>query len=156
MTTAKRFLICLGCILAGSAIWAQPAEENPNATSTPTTGTVTITLTVTVATAGVKAMYCSGIVTANDGSPTSPSFTSFDVSTTVAGPVTGATRTCTISVPYSFPLATASTDRLSISYTVSATTGASPLGRNFTQSPLATLPMPANGTKTSKSASVTI
>jgi len=144
MTTAKRLLICLGCILAGSAIWAQPAEENPDATSTATTGTVAITLTVTVQTAGVKAVDCAGVVSILD----TATRTVFSVSTTVAATGTGATRTCTISVPYSFVLASPSTDSLGIGYTISAPTGASPLGRNLEASPLKTIPLPKSGTTT--------
>ena len=153
MTTAKRFLICLGCILAASAARAQTAEQNPEATSTATTGTVAITLTVTVQTAGVKAVYCSGIVTILDTSSRS----NFSVSTTVAATGTSATRMCKISVPYSFVLASPTTDSLGISYTVTAPTGASPLGRTLEVSPLKTIvPMPKSGTTTSEVAAATI
>jgi hypothetical protein len=153
MSTAKRLLICLGCILAASAAWAQ-TEENSDATSA-TTGTVAITLTVTVETAGVKAVYCSGIVGINDGALTA--LTVYEVSTTVAATGSGATRTCDISVPYSFVLATPTSDGLTVSYTISAPTGATPLGRTLGATPIKTIkPLPKSGSTTNLAAAATI
>jgi hypothetical protein len=86
---------------------------------------------------------------------TSPVF--FDESNTVAATGTGSTRTCKLTIPYAWSLTTQSTDNMSTTYSVSATTGTSGLPqRTATRSPLDTRKVPANGATTALTAAVTI
>jgi hypothetical protein len=72
---------------------------------------------------------------------------------------TGTTVTCTVTVPYSWKLATASTDRVNLSYSVilpvnfTATTGYPK--RQGTQS-LGTIAVPVSGTTTTEAIAATI
>jgi hypothetical protein len=71
---------------------------------------------------------------------------------------TGSTRTCKLSIPYSWGLTTQSSDNMTTTYTVVGTTGTTtgvPL-RSSTLSPLDTRKVPANGTITALTANVTL
>ena len=131
------------------------AEEGPEAAA-PTTfgGTVNLTITITLKTAGLTNITCSEEVTVTDGT-TSPRI--FDESNTVAATGTGSTRTCKLSIPYSWGLTTQPTDIMSTSYSVFGSTGTSGLPqRSSVLTPLDTRTAPANGTITTLTASVTL
>jgi len=122
------------------------------------TGTIKLTLTITVKSAGITKINCFALVDAEDavllGSPRSIS--EFDI---VAATGTGTTRTCTLSVPYSWSLATQSSDTMTTSYEVSnnlllLTTA--PPDRTSVLVPVDTRKIPANGTITTLTASVTM
>lgn len=180
-TTILLLLICNFCLFAAPAVWGQGANmpakpgilgyldphtgafrpvpaaaqddtEPPAATTF--TGTITVTITITVKSTSVSTFTCTAGVSVLDGT-TSPVF--FDESNTVAATGTGSTRTCKLTIPYAWSLTTQSTDNMSTTYTVSATTGTSGLPqRTATRSPLDTRKVPASGATTALTAAVTI
>lgn len=121
------------------------------------TGTVKLTITITVKTAGITTVNCAVFVSAGDstltGNPRSLSEIDF-----VAATGTGATRTCTLSVPYSWALATQSSDTMQTSYEVgnSLLLKPTPPARLSALIPVDKRKVPANGTITTLTASATI
>ena len=119
------------------------------------TGTISVTLTITLKTTGLTNVTCSAdtIVVDNVTSPVT-----YTESNTVAATGTGGTRTCKLTIPYSWALATQSSDNnMSTSYTVFGSTGTSGLPqRTAGRSPLDTRKVPSNGTTTTLTAAVTI
>jgi hypothetical protein len=90
-----------------------------------------------------------------DAITTSPR--TFSESNTVAATGSGATRTCKLTIPYSWSLATQTSDNMTTSYVVSGSTGTSGLPqRTSSLTPLDTRKVPANGISTSLAAAVTI
>ena len=117
------------------------------------TGTVTVTITITVKTTTLTNFTCSAEVSVLDGST---SFTSYAETDTVAATGTGSTRTCKLSIPYSWGLLTQSTDNMQTSYNVFGTAATTGLPqRTSSRSPLDTRKVPANGTITALTAAVT-
>jgi hypothetical protein len=180
-TTILLLLICTCCLSAAPAVWGQAANTPANRgilgfldphtgafrpvpataeddaelpAATTFTGTITVTITITVKSASVSNFICSAGVSVLDGT-TSPVF--FDESDTVAATGSGSTRTCKLTIPYAWSLTTQSTDSMSTSYSISATTGTSGLPqRSASRSPLDTRKVPINGTTTALTAAVTI
>jgi hypothetical protein len=65
------------------------------------------------------------------------------------------TASCTVTIPYSWPLSFASTDTVALSYQIIAEgTTAGSAGRESSQD-IATIPVPANGATTNESVSAT-
>jgi hypothetical protein len=117
-------------------------------------GTVTVTLTITLKTTSLTNIDCSEELSVEDnitgGSPRI-----YDESNTVAATGTGATRTCKLSIPYSWSLLTATSDSMTTSYTVTGFTGTTGLPqRTSGLFPLDTRKVPANGTITALTAAV--
>ena len=118
------------------------------------TGTISVTLTITLKTTGLTNVTCLAETTVLDN-VTSP--VSYTESNTVAATGTGGTRTCKLTIPYSWALATQSSDSMSTNYFVSGSTGTSGLPqRTAGRSPLDTRKVPANGAMTTLIAAVTI
>ena len=119
-------------------------------------GTATVTLTITVKTTGITNVICDLGTVVEDN--LTAAFRLFDESDSVAATGTGTTRTCKLSIPYSWGLITPSSDSMTTSYTVvgggSATLGLP--NRTSGLSPLDTRKVPANGTITTLTANVTI
>ena len=181
MRTTKLLWICVCCAIVAPALWGQAANSHtapgilgyldphtgaflpvPQAADTSAdinaattfTGTITITLTITLKTAGLTNITCTGSVSVVDGT-ISPRV--FAESNTVAASGTGATRTCAISIPYSWPLNNQSTDTMSTTYSVFGSTGTSGLPqRSSALSPLDSRKVPANGATTALTAAVTL
>ena len=181
MRITKLLLICICFVVVVPAVWGQAAsapathgilgyldpqtgafrpvpsaaEESPDlaAASTTFTGTVTVTLTITLKTTGLTNITCSEEVSVNDGT-TSPSF--FAESNSVAATGTGTTRTCKLSIPYSWGLTTQASDNMTTSYSVVGTTGTTLPQRSSSHFPLDTSKVPANGTITALTAAVTL
>ena len=183
MRITKLVLICMCCVMVAPMVWAQtansqakpgilgyldphtgafrpiapPAEDTAEPPALTTfTGTINVTLTITVKTTGITNIVCS-IGTAVEDNLTA-AFRLFDESNSVAATGAGTTRTCKLSIPYSWGLMTQSSDSMSTSYTVSGG-GSATLGvpnRTSTLSPLDTRKVPANGTITTLTANVTI
>ncbi len=181
MRITKLLLVCICCLIAAPAVWGQAANspakpgilgyldphtgafrplplaiaddaEAPAATTF--TGTVSLTITVTLKTTGITNVTCIAEVAVLDGTT---SFTSYAESNTVAGTGTGTTRTCKLSIPYSWSLTAQTTDNMNTSYSVLGTTGTSGLPqRTASRSPLDTRKVPANGATTTLTAAVTI
>jgi hypothetical protein len=97
---------------------------------------------------------CSEEVSVIDAAATSPRF--FAESNSVAASGTGATRTCKLSIPYAWALATQTSDNMSTSYSVSGITSTGLPQRTSSLSPLDTRKVPANGTTTALTAAVTL
>jgi hypothetical protein len=181
MRITKPWLICVCCVMVATAVWgqaangpAQPgilgyldphtgafravspaAEEGPDVAAITTFGgTVNLTITITLKTTGLTNIFCVEGVAVVDGT-TSPRV--FDESNTVAATGTGSTRTCKLSIPYSWGLTTQSTDNMNTTYSVSGSTGTSGLPqRTSSLSPVDTRKVPANGAVTTLTASVTL
>lgn len=185
MRITKLLLICLCCLLAVATVWGQsadsqsksgilgyldphtgafrpvqpPAEDAaalPPALTT-FTGTITVTITVTLKTAGLTNVVCSADTSVGDAFTTA-SPRSFAEQDTVLATGTGTTRTCKLSIPYSWALATQSTDSMSTNYTVtgSGSTTTTPPIRSSGLSGFDTRKVPANGAITALTASVTL
>jgi len=181
MRITKLWLICICCVMVGTAVWGQAAngpakpgilgyldphtgafravspavEEGPDAAAITTLGgTVDLTITITLKTRGLTNITCLEGVSVIDGT-TSPRV--FDETNTAAAIGTGNTRTCKLSIPYSWGLTTQSTDTISTSYSVSSSNGTSGLPQRTSElAPLDTRKVPANGTITTLTASVTL
>jgi hypothetical protein len=181
MRITKLWLICMCCLMVAPAVWGQAAtttakpgilgyldphtgtfrpvpsaaEEDPDA-APPTTfgGTITVTLTITLKTTGLTNITCSEEVSVVDNI-TSPRV--FEETNTVAATGTGNTRTCKLSIPYSWGLTTQASDMMSTGYSVFAAAGTSGLPqRTSLLSPLDIRKVPANGTTTTLTANVTL
>jgi hypothetical protein len=181
MRLTKLLLISLCCILLAPAVWSQTengpakpgilgyldphtgafrpvpsgAEEGPDANALTTfTGTITLTVTITLKTTGLTNITCSQEVSVIDAATTSARF--FAESDTVVATGTGGTRTCKLSIPYAWALATQSSDNMSTSYVVLGSTGTGPPQRSSSLSPFDTRKVPANGATTALTAAVTL
>ena len=180
MRVTRLLLICMCCIMIVPAVWGQAAngpakpgilgfldpntgafrpvpsaaEEGPDANALTTfTGTINVTITVTLKTTVLTNITCSEEVSVLDGT-SSPRF--FAESNSVAATGTGNTRTCNLSIPYSWGLTTQASDMMSTSYSVVGTKGTGLPQRTSTLSPLDTRKVPANGTTTALTAAVTL
>ncbi len=179
MRITKLLLICMCCVMVAPTVWGQTAngpaklgilgyldphtgafrpvpsgaEEGPDALTT-FGGTITVTLTITLKTTGLTNITCSEEVYVLDAVTTSPRF--YTESNSVAATGTGGTRTCKLSIPYSWALATQSSDSMTTSYSVFASTSTGPPTRTSSLSPLDTRKVPANGATTALTAAVTL
>ena len=181
MTVTKLLLICICCVTAVPVIWGQTAnttanpgvlgyldprtgafrpvpvvtEESVDAASLSVFGgTITVTLTITLKTTTLTNITCTTDVSVLDGT-TSPRI--FSETNTVAATGTGTTRTCKLSIPYSWSLSTQTSDNMSTGYTVFGATGTSGLPqRTSGLTPLDASKVPANGAITALTANVTL
>lgn len=178
MRTSRLLLICI-CLFLAPAVWAQTANtqarpgilgfldphtgafrpvpaatEQDAAAATTFTGTVNLTITITLKTSGLTNITCTEDVSVTDGT-TSPRF--FSELNTVTATGTGTTRTCKLSIPYSWDLTTQANDNMNTGYSVFASTGTTGLPeRTSGLSPLDVRKVPANGTITALTAAVTL
>lgn len=181
MTITKLLLICMCCVTAMPVIWGQTAntaaspgvlgyldprtgafrpvpsatEEVVDAASLPVFGgSITVTLTITLKTTTLTNITCTADVSVLDGT-TSPRI--FGETNTVAATGTGTTRTCKLSIPYSWGLSTQASDNMSTGYAVFGSTGTTGLPqRTSSLSPLDSRKVPANGVITALTANVTL
>lgn len=137
----------------------QPADgaAEPSALTT-VTGTITITFTITIKSSGIKNPVCLAIVdVADDIGPNERTYTELGV---LAAKGSGSTWTCVVSVPYSWDLATHSADMMKTSYEITnipfPLATATPPDRTTILIPLDQRTVPANGTTTTLTASVTL
>ena len=184
MKVSKPLLICMCCLIAAPAVWGQAANPQANhgilgyldpqtgafrllpavdnsvepPPITTFTGTISLTITVTLKTTGLTNIVCTATAAVEDAI-TSGSPRTFLESDTVAATGTGSTRTCKLSIPYSWGLATQSSDTINTDYTVSgsaSSTAATPPLRSTGLSPFDSRKVPANGATTALTASATI
>jgi len=184
MRITKLLLIGLCCVMIVPAVWGQAANTAakpgilgyldpktgafrpvPSATEdildpatfTTFTGTITVTLTITVKTTSLTVFTCNIEVSNEDNISVSPRGYSESATATATG--TGTTRTCKMTLPYSWSLATHATDTMTTSYIVfgsgASTTGAD-TQRTSGLSPLDTRLIPASGAATNLTAAVTL
>jgi hypothetical protein len=130
------------------------AEDVESPAVTTFGGTITVMLTITLKTTGLTNITCLADTSVTDNI-TNPVI--YDESNTVAATGTGSTRTCKLTIPYSWALATQPSDSMSTSYSVfgSASTNGLPQ-RTASRTPLDTRKVPANGTMTTLTAAVTL
>jgi hypothetical protein len=183
MRISKVLLICLCCLIAAPAVWGQAATVAPKPgilgyldpqtgafrplpqavddsaelpALTTVTGTINVTLTITLKSTGITTVTCS-IDTSVSESSTS-GLRSYAESNSVAGTGSGTTRTCSLSIPYSWSLSTPTSDTMSTFYSVggaaTATGGLPTRGSSLIY--LDTRKVPASGTTTSLTAAVTL
>lgn len=124
---------------------------------TPFTGTINLTITITVKSAGITNPKCAAFVSIEDGALLG-NLRSLSELDFVAATGTGTTRTCTLSVPYSWGLATQSSDVIQTSYEVGNTLVLTPTppARTSLLVPVDSRKVPANGTVTTLTANVTL
>jgi hypothetical protein len=184
MKTTKLLLICLCCVMVAPAAWGQAANNAakpgilgyldpktgafrpvPAATDeivdpaafTTFTGTITVTLTITVKSTTLTVFNCTAEVSTEDNISVSPR--GYSESATAMATGTGTTRTCKLTIPYAWSLATHANDMMTTSYFAfgsgTSTTGAD-TQRTSALSPLDTRFVPANGATTALVAAVTL
>jgi hypothetical protein len=181
MRITTLLVICMFCLIAAPAVWGQapdtsakpgilgyldphtgafrpvppPTSEDIEAAAVTTVGgTISVTITITLKTTGLTNITCTANTMVLDNI-TSP--VSYEESNIVAATGSGVTRTCKLTIPYSWALATQSSDNMSTSYTVFGSTGTTGLPqRSATRSPLDTRKVPSNGTTTTLTAAVTL
>ena len=184
MRITKLLLICICCVVFVPAVWGQAAsapatkgilgyldpqtgafrpvpsaaEESPDlaAASTTFTGTITVTLTITLKTTALTNITCSEEVSVLDAVTTTTAPRFFGESNSVAATGTGTTRTCKLSIPYSWGLTTQASDNMTTGYAVVGVAGTTLPQRTSTHSPLDTRKVPANGAITALTAAVTL
>ncbi len=181
MRVTKLLLICMCCVIAVPSLWSQTAngvakpgilgyldphtgafrpvpsvtdESVEPAALTTFGGTITVTLTITVKSTGLTNFTCTAEVSMFDAATTSPR--GYDESATAVATGSGSTRTCKLTIPYSWALATQPSDSMTISY-IAFGSGTTPTAqRTSGLSPLDTTKVPANGATTALTAAVTL
>jgi hypothetical protein len=181
MRITKILLVCLFCLMGVSAVWAQTENTQskvgilgyldpktgafrpvpqvssdaiePELTFTSFTGTITVTLTITVKSTGLTTFVC----TASTGTADAASGKSYSEGVTANATGTGTTRTCKLTIPYAWSLASQASDSMSTSYTVIGTAGTTIApSRTSDLFNLDTRKVPANGAVTTLTAAVTL
>lgn len=179
-TLARTLFLILSLAACTSALWAQNQNQGAThgvlgyldprtgtfrpvpavtadgeadmAAATTVGGTISITLTITLKTTGITTITCSAEVFTLDNLTTD-----FGETETVAATGTGTTRTCKLTIPYSWSLATASSDNMMTSYFVTGGAGTTGLPqRSSSRNPLDTRKVPGNGVITTLAAAVTL
>jgi hypothetical protein len=181
MRTTK-LLMCVCCLIAATTAWGQSADSRAKQgilgfldpqtgafhpvqpavvdeaelpAATVFTGTITVTITITVKTTALTTFSCTAQVSTTDNVGTA-SPVIYGETDTVSATGTGSTRTCKLSIPYAWSLATQSTDNMSTSYFVNGTGGTTSLTtRSSSRTPLDVRKVPANGSITALTAAVT-
>jgi len=182
MRITKLLLICIWCIMVAPAVWGQTAngpkpgilgyldphtgafrpvpsatEESPDpAALTTVGGTITVTLTITVKSTVLAKFSCTAEVSMLDDITVSPR--GYSESATAAATGSGTTRTCVLTIPYSWALATQASDSMTTSYGVFGIGSGGNAGTQRTSglSPLDSRKVPANGGTTTLTAAVTL
>jgi hypothetical protein len=152
MRSTKVLLFCLCLLIA--AIPAAFGQAEVSSAATTIGGTVNVTITITVKTTSLTNFTCIAAVSVLEVSASGE--LQFQEGNTVAATGSGSTRTCKLSIPYSWSLATPTSDTMMTSYTVLASTGANGLPqRTSGRTPLDSRKVPANGLTTALTAAVT-
>jgi len=163
--TAHRIL---GYYNADTGLFEPARPSTPDlaeATVTPTTGTLVYKFTITLKSTLPKNAL---IICSAGGEVIESSYSANEAGLGIATPVSGDTYTCSVSMPYSWQLQKASTDKIILSYKaetylalqVTAANGAgttvqTTAGRVSSQSS-AEIPVPANGATTTETVSITL
>lgn len=146
----------------------EPLSAAPDLESavTPTTGTLVLKLTITVKSTLPKnsVIACTGTGDVSDSS----GFSAEEHGSAIATLVSGTTYSCAVTIPYSWPLASASSDKISLGYTaeidygyqVTSTNGTAvlvePVQKRDTSQSFGSISVPANGATTTENISATI
>ncbi len=180
MKNTRLFLLCVCCVAVVSAAWGQSAngpakppilgyldpatgafrpvpqasEDVGELTLTTFGGTITVTLTITLKSTSIAGINCSASVSAVDN--ITAGARSYEESATVGATGSGTTRTCKITIPYSWALATQASDTMTTNYFVSGSATTTVLTRISGLTPLDSRKVPANGATTNLTAAVTL
>jgi hypothetical protein len=173
-----KLLLILCCLIVAPALWGQTANSSakpgilgyldPNTgafrpvpaadetTDALTTfgGTITVSFAITVKSTGLTNVSCTIEVSVLDAVTSSPR--SYGESATAAATGSGATRTCKVTLPYAWALATQASDNMTTTYFVTGGGSVAAIARTSTLSPLDTRKVPANGGTTALTAAVTL
>jgi hypothetical protein len=117
-------------------------------------GTITVTLTITVKSTSLTSFTCTAEVSVEDEITTTPR--GYEESGTATATGSGTTRTCKVSIPYSWALGTQSSDSMTISYIAFGSATSPAAERTSGLSPIETTKVPANGATTALTADVTL
>jgi hypothetical protein len=186
MRIAKSILVCVCLLGLAQPVWSQKPNETAKPTPgilgyldpktgafrplvqnpvedeevepalAPTTGTFVFNFTITIASKnlGGDTILCTVDTSTFDAA----ALLTASESASVKATVTGSTAKCTVTIPYSWPLKSATTDTVSLDYSVSAvastTTSAEPVrisGQN-----LPTIKVPKTGATTTQTIASTI
>jgi len=163
MKVSTRVLATVFATVIGFAapLWAQNAEFAPVA---PTTGTFVFNFTVTLKSTLPKnsVLVCNATATVSEAGP------NINQKATGIGSVSGTTGTCKITMPYSWALATAATDKVLLNYSVevdyalqvTATNGTTTTAQlvqvDKVSENLGQISVPLNGATTTEAVSATI
>jgi hypothetical protein len=189
MRIAKSILVCVCLLGLAQPVWSQkpnetakptpgilgyldpktgafrpviqsPAEDEEVEPAVATTGTFVFNFTITIASKNLAGdtIVCNVGASTFETSSTGAIFNA-DESASVKATVTGSTAKCTVTIPYSWPLKTASADSVTLNYFVDAvststTTGGQPT-RLSSQS-LPTIKVPKTGATTTTAIASTI
>jgi hypothetical protein len=184
MKITKFVLMCLWLVMGTTAVWGQAAnpqskgilgyldpktgtfrilpqaadvdDAEPRALTT-FGGTITVTLTITVKTTTLTTFTCSASAYVTDDSASATGYHAYTETDSAVATGSGTTRTCTLTIPYSWGLATQSTDTITIGYVVFGSNGTTATAqRTSTLAPLEIIKVPANGATTAVTAAVTL
>jgi hypothetical protein len=150
ITKLSLVLACVALVLVASTFQPFPVQA-----ASPTTGTFEFTFNITIVSniATTTQIACGGIVSMA-GDADTPDITE---SQNANATRTGSTATCTFEIPYSWNLATPTTDKVSILWAIEApayTNGTVPY--RASQQRLPSISVPANGATTTETIAVTI
>jgi hypothetical protein len=142
-----------GVFTAFAPAVAQDAET-AGLTATTFTGKLVLNIAITISSAlpTTDTISCEGNATVVDNAVGGGNFL-FETGA-INATRTGSTATCTVTIPYSWPLVTASSDMMTLTYTVTSNPAVSPW-RNSSQG-LGTFKIPASGTTTTLAVKSTI
>ncbi len=121
-------------------------------------GTFVVTFTITVKSAIATSAKISCSVTASliDAETTNPSI--IEEEAAVVATRSGSTATCTVTIPYSWNLATGSTDKVTLAYSLVApveATATTAFPQRLSTQDIATISVPANGKTTDETVTAT-
>jgi hypothetical protein len=135
-------------------------DEEVEPALAPTTGTLVFNFTITIASKNLAGdtIICSAYASTSEFSSAGVGVSANETAS-VKATVTGSTAKCSVTIPYSWPLKTASTDTVSLNYIVEAvntsTTAAGELARSSSQN-LPTIKVPKTGATTTETIASTI
>jgi hypothetical protein len=141
----------------GSSAGSPKNLVTPAASVPPTGGKFVINIAITIQSLLPASSIIACSVTASVGDlALKPTLSIFEVASANAT-VTGTSATCTVTIPYSWPLATPASDSVGLSYYVTATAPATPnLLLRQTSQPITVITVPANGATTTQDVAATI
>jgi len=133
-----------------------PAEEDQASAAaaiSPTTGKFVFNLTINVVSSlpSNEVIVCSATANVFD----IPSITTITEEASVVASRSGSKATCTVTIPYSWPLSTASQDKVGLGFSVSANSTTGVLGRLSNHS-LPSIKVPSSGATTTQTLNATI
>jgi len=132
---------------------ATPEDEDALAATAPTFGTLVFNITITVKSAGLGTIRCVANASVNDRSLTG--FLTYTELGSATATGSGSTRTCTVTIPYSWPILAPTGDTISPDIDVTAGTSLTQPVRDHIRT-LQPIKVPTSGKTTTFTAAVTL